>query len=93
MKYKKLAKLLGALTVIAVLMSVALTFAQPYQSVMKEDTSMENHEECAEIMEQMHEEWADTMNEMHQEMHQANHTRMHNEDVESYESHGRHGCH
>jgi Na+/H+ antiporter NhaB len=85
MKYKRLTKLLGALTVIAVLTSVALTFAQPYQSAMKEDASVENHEECEEIMEQMHEECTEMMNEMHH--------GMHNEDTESDESHSRNGCH
>jgi Na+/H+ antiporter NhaB len=93
MKYKKLAKFLGALTVVAVLMSVALTFAHPYQSAMKEEASTETHEECEEIMEQMHEEYTNMMSETHHEMHQTNHTRMHNEDVGSHESHGRHGCH
>jgi Na+/H+ antiporter NhaB len=87
MRYRKLSTFLGALAVIAVLVSVALTFAQPYQFTVKEDTSMENHEECEEIMEQMHEECIDMMNEMHHNNHSA---QMNNE---TRESQGHHGCH
>ncbi len=85
MKYKRLSMLLGALMAIAVLMSVALTFAQPLQSAMREDVTIEDHEEREEVMEHMHEEYASMMNNMYHERH--------NEDVEFDESHGHHGCH
>lgn len=85
MKYKRLSMLLGAFMVIAVLMSVALTFAQPLQSAMRKDVTIEDHEECEEVMEHTHEEYASMMNNMHHESH--------NEDAEFDESYGRHGCH
>lgn len=93
MQYKRLAKFLGALAAIAVLTSATLTFAQPYQPAIEKDTSVEDHEECERIMEQMHDECAEIMDEMHHEMHQTNHTKTRREDVESHESHGHHGCH